>query len=101
MEEFVSHMEQRSNFVALRIAATMPRKEEFVIDIAQKVSMQTIPQRFNQKMLMSFLLPLFLSSQSIIYEDEEELNSWIWKSLVVFQCILRKNATGDNAGCLK
>jgi hypothetical protein len=41
-------MEQRSNVVALRIATTtMPRKEEFVIDIAQKVSMQTTTQRFN------------------------------------------------------
>jgi hypothetical protein len=24
--------------------------------------------------------PVILSSQSINYEDEEELNSWIWKS---------------------
>jgi hypothetical protein len=60
-------------FVALRIATTMPRKEGFVIDIAQKVSMQTIPQRFNQKMLMSFLLPLFYLLNQLIMKMRRNL----------------------------
>jgi len=39
MEEFVLHMEQRSNFVALRIATTNnhAKKGRVVIDIAQKI----------------------------------------------------------------
>ena len=60
-------------FVALRIATTKPRKEGFVIDIAQKVSMQTIPQRFNQKMLMSFLLPLFYLLNQLIMKMRRNL----------------------------
>jgi hypothetical protein len=46
-------MEQRSNVVALRIATTMPRKEDFVRDITRRESMQLITHRTEQ--LTSFL----------------------------------------------
>jgi hypothetical protein len=48
-------MEQRSNVVALRIATTMPRKEDFVRDITRRESMQLITHRTEQS-------PIFLPS---------------------------------------
>jgi hypothetical protein len=36
----------------------------------------------------------FIFSINQLYEDEEELNRWIWKSLVLFQGVLREMLLG-------
>jgi hypothetical protein len=59
-------MVPRRNNAALRDVVHNHIREGFVTDIAQKISMNTQPTS------QSF------SSQSVYYEDEEELNSWIW-----------------------
>ena len=53
-------MARRGNDAALKDVLMLLLKEEFVRDIARRV--------------------LRLTTQSMNFEDEEELNSWIWRS---------------------
>ena len=68
--EFVSHMAQRRNDVASRVVQTIPGREEFATGTAQTVYLWLTTHCKKQS-------PPY---QSINYEYEEELNSWIWKS---------------------
>jgi hypothetical protein len=78
-EEFVPRMAQQGNDAAIMDVPHMPRKEEYAQDIAQKApSYQQTTQHEEAKNTLPSSVPP--SHQSTDYEDEEELNSWIWKS---------------------
>ena len=65
-------MAQRRNNVASRVVQTIPGREEFATGTAQTVYLR-LTTRHKKRSLR------FPPHQSINYENEEDLNSWIWK----------------------
>ena len=70
-------MAQQGKDAVMRGALSKLRREVFAQDIAQKAPSYQQTTQHCKKQFPSSVPP---SHQSTDYEDEEELNSWIWKS---------------------